>query len=59
MINEQDIRPVDHEKRIRAAERMARWYLGDRNWGAKIVGAYLWPDATNEGLDREEQANDH
>ncbi len=53
-MREPDIRPLDHDVRIRAAERMARWYLGDRGWGAKLVGAYLWPRATNEALDREE-----
>ncbi len=51
-----DIRPADHDERLRVAERAARWYLGDRGYGGMIVGAYLWPDETSAGLDREEGA---
>lgn len=51
--NRADIRPPDHEDRMRAAEDVARWYLGDRGWAGKIIGAYLWPDESREGLARE------
>lgn len=45
----------NHEERMRAAERIANWYLGDRGWAGKLVGAYLNPDAAIEALEREQR----
>lgn len=45
----------DHDRRMDAAESVARWYLGDRGWAGKLVGAYLNPDAALEALELEQQ----
>jgi hypothetical protein len=47
------IKPVDHDKRMRAAEAVAQWYLADRGWAGKILGAYMYPDESMEDLRRE------
>lgn len=45
----------DHEERMAVAERVARFYLGDRGWAGFLVGAYLNPDAALESLEREQR----
>jgi len=48
-----DIQPPDHDERMRVAEEVAAWSLGSRAWAREIVGAYLYPDAALENLQRE------
>jgi hypothetical protein len=47
-----DIRPPDHEQRLAVARRIAAWELGSSAWADRLVGAYLWPVANQESLDR-------
>lgn len=44
----------DHEERMRAAERVALWYLGSRGYAGLLVGAYLNPDSAIASLEREQ-----
>lgn len=41
---------VTEEERMRAAEAVAGWHLGDRTWAGLIVGAYKSPRLAMEVL---------
>jgi hypothetical protein len=46
----------DHDERMRVAERVAGWYLGDRGWAGMLVGAYLNHEEAAKNLGREMEA---
>jgi hypothetical protein len=51
-----DIRPADHDERLKAARERARWEIGDPSWADTLIAAYLHPDEDREALRQEEEA---
>lgn len=54
----EDIRPVDHDQRMKVARARAEWELGDPSWAGVIIGAYLYPEADQEALKAEKEFPD-
>jgi hypothetical protein len=48
-----DIRPADHDERMKVAREYARWHLGYADWGSLLVNAYLNPDKARKELDKD------
>lgn len=52
-MSDDDARPHDHDRRMRAAEARAMWEIGDPAWAGIILAAYWNPDEDAAALQRE------
>jgi hypothetical protein len=43
----------DYDERKRQAEARAQWELGDPSWAGVILGAFLFPEADADALERD------